>query len=229
MAKSTKKRTPQTILRLPDLEQSKSAVLNSLISPCSRRSYEHAIRDFIAWYYSEPRLATYRRWCRGPDRGWSGARRRRRQAAKIWTREQICFPFGAVLYEMATGVLPFHGETPALIFDAILNREPVPVLRLNRNVPPRLDDIIAKALEKNRARRYQTAAEMRRDLQRLKRDLESGRSAVSNLPAEAPSSGNGVAPISSGPSPAAPIVTPPSGSSPAVTAPAELSQLLRAQ
>jgi eukaryotic-like serine/threonine-protein kinase len=86
------------------------------------------------------------------------------------------FPFGAVLYEMATGVLPFQGETSALIFDAILNRAPVPVMRFNRNVPPRLDDIIAKALEKNRELRYQTAAEMGRDLQRLRRDLESGKS-----------------------------------------------------
>jgi eukaryotic-like serine/threonine-protein kinase len=100
------------------------------------------------------------------------------------------FPFGAVLYEMATGVLPFQGETSALIFDAILNRAPVPVLRLNRNIPPRLDDIIAKALEKNRELRYQTAAEMRRDLQRLKRDLESGRSEVSQI-AALPAEGNG--------------------------------------
>jgi serine/threonine protein kinase/tetratricopeptide (TPR) repeat protein len=93
------------------------------------------------------------------------------------------FPFGAVLYEMATGVLPFQGETSALIFDAILNRAPVPVLRLNRNIPPRLDDIIAKALEKSRELRYQTAAEMRRDLQRLKRDLDSGRTEVRDVSA----------------------------------------------
>ena len=124
------------------------------------------------------------------------------------------FPFGAVLYEMATGVLPFQGETSALIFDAILNRAPIPVLRLNRNVPPRLDDIIEKALEKNRDLRYQTAAEMRRDLQRLKRDLESGRSAVPGMAAEAPAAGNGAHAVSSS-SAAASAATPPSGSSPA--------------
>ncbi len=127
------------------------------------------------------------------------------------------FPFGAVLYEMATGVLPFQGETSALIFDAILNRAPVPVLRLNRNIPARLDDIIAKALEKNRELRYQTAAEMRRDLQRLKRDLESGRSEVSNV-AALPVEGNGA--YTGGGAAATPSgsthVTPPSGSQPAV-------------
>lgn len=125
------------------------------------------------------------------------------------------FPFGAVLYEMATGVLPFQGETSALIFDAILNRAPIPVLRLNRNVPPRLDDIIEKALEKNRELRYQTAAEMRRDLQRLKRDLESGRSAASSIATEMPSTGKRAHPASSAPSASAPIATPHSGSSPA--------------
>jgi serine/threonine protein kinase len=88
------------------------------------------------------------------------------------------FPFGAVLYEMATGILPFQGETSALIFDAILNREPVPVLRLNHNIPERLDDIISKALEKNRELRYQTAADMRRDLQRLKRTWRRGGTAL---------------------------------------------------
>jgi tetratricopeptide (TPR) repeat protein len=127
------------------------------------------------------------------------------------------FPFGAVLYEMATGVLPFQGETSALIFDAILNRAPVPVLRLNRNIPARLDDIISKALEKNRELRYQTAAEMRRDLQRLKRDLESGRNNVSNV-AALPVEGNGIY-GGGGPAttPAGPThVTSPSGAQPAV-------------
>jgi TolB-like protein/predicted Ser/Thr protein kinase len=88
------------------------------------------------------------------------------------------FSFGAVLYEMATGDVPFHGESSAVICEAIMNRAPVAVVRLNRDVPTRLEDIINKALEKDANLRYQHASEMRSDLQRLKRDTDSGRSAL---------------------------------------------------
>jgi serine/threonine protein kinase len=84
------------------------------------------------------------------------------------------FSFGVVLYEMATGVLPFQGETSGLIFEAILNRAPTPPLRLNPELPARLQEIIYKALEKDRNLRYQHASELRADLQRLKRDMDSG-------------------------------------------------------
>ena len=94
------------------------------------------------------------------------------------------FSFGAVLYEMTTGVLPFRGETSAVITDAILNRAPAAPVRLNPDVPAQLEAVINKALEKDRNLRYQGAADIRTDLQRLKRDSGSGQTAVGALEAE---------------------------------------------
>jgi serine/threonine protein kinase len=93
------------------------------------------------------------------------------------------FSFGVVLYEMVTGVQPFRGETTGVIAEAILNRSPVAPVRLNPDLPPRLEEIITKALEKDRKLRYQAAAEIRTDLQRLKRDSQSGRTGL--VPADA--------------------------------------------
>ena len=125
------------------------------------------------------------------------------------------FSFGAVLYEMATGQVPFGGDTSAAIFDAILHRSPTAAVRLNSQIPAELERIISKALEKDRNLRYQHAGDLRADLQRLKRDTDSGRSVaqVAEL----------AAPVSARP-PTFGVTSPPASGSAPIVAPAAPGQ-----
>ena len=102
------------------------------------------------------------------------------------------FSFGAVLYEMATGNVPFRGDTSAVIFESILNRAPVSPIRVNPDLPAELERIINRALEKDRELRYQHASEMRAELQRLKRDTDSSRRIVAAVESVAPSAASAI-------------------------------------
>ncbi len=129
------------------------------------------------------------------------------------------FSFGAVLYEMATGLLPFRGESSGVISHEILSADPTPAVRLNPDLPAKLEDILNKALEKDLELRYQHAADMRADLKRLKRETESRRGVSSS------SSSSAVIPQESGARTAGPLPSSPSGSSPALASSASASAL----
>jgi eukaryotic-like serine/threonine-protein kinase len=120
------------------------------------------------------------------------------------------FSFAVVLHEMATGQLPFPGETSGVVFEKILSREPTPPLRLNPELPLKLEEIIGKGLEKDRNLRYQHAADIRTDLQRLKRDISSGRSATHTAatPSAAQPSSGSSAPVTSNVAPSSATSTP---------------------
>jgi eukaryotic-like serine/threonine-protein kinase len=134
------------------------------------------------------------------------------------------FSFGVVLYEMATGAMPFRGETPGVVFDAILNRDPAPPARLNPDISSKLEAIIARALEKDRNLRFQHASDLHSELQRLKRDSGSGHSPIHTMPPDAaplsgaaqpqtPQQGTAQSEPSASVAPASAVITPHAGES----------------
>ena len=137
------------------------------------------------------------------------------------TRSDL-FSLGVVLHEMATGRQAFAGPTAAVVFDAILNRMPPPIVSMNPEVPLELERIIDKAIEKDRQLRYQHAADLKSDLARLKRDRESGRVSIGGL-SESRSGERPAATAMSGSAPAIPAAVPPSAESVPVAASAEIS------
>lgn len=125
---------------------------------------------------------------------------------KVLDARTDLFSFGVVLYQMATGVLPFPGESSAVIFDGIMNHTPATPIRLNPELPPKLEDVINKCLEKDRSLRYQHAADIRTDLQRLKRDTDSARPTVRDAGAQpASSSGQLATKLASGSTKSVPV------------------------
>src|SRR5579863_5709758 len=135
------------------------------------------------------------------------------------------FSLGVVIYQMATGRMPFSGATSAIVFHAILELDPAPVLQLNSTLPPRLEDIIGKSLEKDRELRYHSAGDLRGDLKRLKRDTESGRRATSTSSASSSATSSGTTAVATPAGGKTEVAASPHSSGSAVIAAARQSKL----